>query len=209
MHRSTFCLVMQQAAARARRFSHAVHYQQPLPPCRRLLSRLFQAHSWLTWACALPRPPCPGHASQARSLTLPCASLPVRLKPCFGHFPGFILPTSQSSSCPLPRLHFAHFSAGSLDGFTRFYIPGGLLFHSLVCHRCCGVSQNTYHTLKDLRIVFIDGTVLDTSDPASCQAFLKVGYQKLNSSSFGVWIRQPDGADRTARALLIGWLKAS
>jgi hypothetical protein len=23
---------------------------------------------------------------------------------------------------------------------------------------CCGVSQNTYHTLKDMRIVFVDGT---------------------------------------------------
>ncbi|KAL6754380.1 glycolate dehydrogenase [Haematococcus lacustris] len=37
---------------------------------------------------------------------------------------------------------------------------------------CCGVSQNTYHTLKDMRIVLVDGTVLDTADPASCAAFL-------------------------------------
>ena len=29
------------------------------------------------------------------------------------------------------------------------------------------MSQNTYHTLKDLRVVFVDGTVLDTSDAAS------------------------------------------
>jgi D-lactate dehydrogenase len=36
---------------------------------------------------------------------------------------------------------------------------------------CCGVSQNTYHTLKDLRVVFTDGTVLDTADPESRQAF--------------------------------------
>ena len=39
---------------------------------------------------------------------------------------------------------------------------------------CCGVSQNTYHTLKDLRCVLVDGTVLDTADPASCTAFLEV-----------------------------------
>ncbi len=39
---------------------------------------------------------------------------------------------------------------------------------------CCGVSQNTYHTLKDMRMVFVDGTVLDTADPASREAFLKV-----------------------------------
>ncbi|PNW82667.1 hypothetical protein CHLRE_06g288700v5 [Chlamydomonas reinhardtii] len=38
---------------------------------------------------------------------------------------------------------------------------------------CCGVSQNTYHTLKDMRVVFVDGTVLDTADPNSCTAFMK------------------------------------
>eukprot|EP01025_Chloroclados_australasicus_P005935 TRINITY_DN1193_c0_g1_i3.p1 TRINITY_DN1193_c0_g1~~TRINITY_DN1193_c0_g1_i3.p1 ORF type:complete len:1087 (-),score=151.26 TRINITY_DN1193_c0_g1_i3:409-3669(-) len=37
---------------------------------------------------------------------------------------------------------------------------------------CCGVSQNTYHTLRDMRIVLVDGTVLDTADPLSRQAFL-------------------------------------
>ena len=39
---------------------------------------------------------------------------------------------------------------------------------------CCGVSQNTYHTLRDLRAVFADGSVLDTADPASCDAWVKV-----------------------------------
>ncbi len=39
---------------------------------------------------------------------------------------------------------------------------------------CCGVSQNTYHTLRDMRVVFADGTVLDTADPASCASFLEV-----------------------------------
>lgn len=38
---------------------------------------------------------------------------------------------------------------------------------------CCGVKQNTYHTLKDMRIVFVDGTVLDTGDAASRGAFLE------------------------------------
>lgn len=38
---------------------------------------------------------------------------------------------------------------------------------------CCGVSQNTYHTLRDMRVVFADGTLLDTSDPASRASFLK------------------------------------
>jgi len=36
---------------------------------------------------------------------------------------------------------------------------------------CCGVAQNSYHTVKDLRLVFVDGTVLDTSVPESVAAF--------------------------------------
>lgn len=36
---------------------------------------------------------------------------------------------------------------------------------------CCGVSQNTYHTIKDLRIVMADGTVLDTANEGSTAAF--------------------------------------
>jgi D-lactate dehydrogenase len=38
---------------------------------------------------------------------------------------------------------------------------------------CCGVSQNTYHTLRDMRVVFADGTLLDTADPDSRAAFLE------------------------------------
>ena len=37
-----------------------------------------------------------------------------------------------------------------------------------------GCVAQTYHTLQDMRIVFVDGTVLDTADPASRAAFLKV-----------------------------------
>ena len=36
---------------------------------------------------------------------------------------------------------------------------------------CCGTKQNTYNTLHSLRIVFCDGTVLDTADEASRAAF--------------------------------------
>ncbi|MDQ3002554.1 MAG: FAD-binding oxidoreductase [Fibrobacterota bacterium] len=36
---------------------------------------------------------------------------------------------------------------------------------------CCGVSQNCYRTLDSLRMVLSDGTVLDTSDPASRSSF--------------------------------------
>jgi D-lactate dehydrogenase len=36
---------------------------------------------------------------------------------------------------------------------------------------CCGVAQNTYHTMARLRIVLTDGTMLDSGDPASCDTF--------------------------------------
>ena len=36
---------------------------------------------------------------------------------------------------------------------------------------CCGVSQNTYHTLRDMRVVLVDGTVLDTSSESSRESF--------------------------------------
>ena len=34
--------------------------------------------------------------------------------------------------------------------------------------------MQTYHTLQDMRVVFLDGTVLDTADLTSRQTFLKV-----------------------------------
>ncbi|KDD71791.1 hypothetical protein H632_c4390p0, partial [Helicosporidium sp. ATCC 50920] len=38
---------------------------------------------------------------------------------------------------------------------------------------CCGVAQNSYHTLQNLRLVFADGTVLDTADGESRRRFLE------------------------------------
>jgi D-lactate dehydrogenase len=37
---------------------------------------------------------------------------------------------------------------------------------------CCGVQQNTYHTIKDVRVVFMDGSLLDTSDAHSRNEWL-------------------------------------
>ncbi|WP_104639582.1 FAD-binding and (Fe-S)-binding domain-containing protein [Helicobacter bizzozeronii] len=36
---------------------------------------------------------------------------------------------------------------------------------------CCGVKNNSYNTLKSLRVILADGTLLDTSSPSSVQAF--------------------------------------
>lgn len=54
---------------------------------------------------------------------------------------------------------------------------------------CCGVSQNTYHTLQDMRVVFADGTVLDTADQASRDAFLKVCFHQTPPlpGALGTW----------------------
>jgi D-lactate dehydrogenase len=36
---------------------------------------------------------------------------------------------------------------------------------------CCGTAQNSYNTLKDIRVVFADGSLLDTADADSVTAF--------------------------------------
>jgi D-lactate dehydrogenase len=36
---------------------------------------------------------------------------------------------------------------------------------------CCGTAQNSYRTLQSLRVVLVDGSVLDTADAASREAF--------------------------------------
>jgi len=36
---------------------------------------------------------------------------------------------------------------------------------------CCGIDQNSYKTISDIRIVFYDGTILDTADDESKKAF--------------------------------------
>ncbi|MGQ4878228.1 FAD-binding and (Fe-S)-binding domain-containing protein [Billgrantia sp. LNSP4103-1] len=36
---------------------------------------------------------------------------------------------------------------------------------------CCGTAQNSYRTVRDIRVILADGTRLDTADPASREAF--------------------------------------
>lgn len=38
---------------------------------------------------------------------------------------------------------------------------------------CCGVKQNSYQTIKSLRVILLDGTIVDTSDEKSVESFLK------------------------------------
>ncbi|WP_404343382.1 FAD-binding and (Fe-S)-binding domain-containing protein [Pseudoalteromonas mariniglutinosa] len=38
---------------------------------------------------------------------------------------------------------------------------------------CCGVAQNSYHTVKDMTLIFADGYVLNTRDAKSCEQFLQ------------------------------------
>jgi len=45
---------------------------------------------------------------------------------------------------------------------------------------CCGTSENSYKTMADIRIILPDGTVLDTSDTASCAEFRRTHADFLN-----------------------------
>ncbi len=36
---------------------------------------------------------------------------------------------------------------------------------------CCGTAQNSYQTLAGMRVIFADGAILDTREPASCSDF--------------------------------------
>jgi D-lactate dehydrogenase len=38
---------------------------------------------------------------------------------------------------------------------------------------CCGTAQNSYRTLAGLRVMLADGSLLDTEDPLSVDAFSK------------------------------------
>ena len=38
---------------------------------------------------------------------------------------------------------------------------------------CCGTAQNSYRTIRSIRVVLLDGTVLDTSDKKSIEQFLR------------------------------------
>lgn len=38
---------------------------------------------------------------------------------------------------------------------------------------CCGTAQNSYQTVRSIRVVLVDGTILDTSDHHSVEKFLK------------------------------------
>ena len=48
---------------------------------------------------------------------------------------------------------------------------------------CCGVKDNSYHTLVDIRLVFADGSVLDTSDQDSKINFINEHQSQLNRLS--------------------------
>lgn len=37
---------------------------------------------------------------------------------------------------------------------------------------CCGVAQNSYHTIHSIRVILLDGTILDTASSSSLESFL-------------------------------------
>jgi len=59
---------------------------------------------------------------------------------------------------------------------------GGILANN-ASGMCCGVAQNSYQTLDSMRIILIDGSVVDTADPRSRQSFREVHGDILNGLS--------------------------
>ena len=51
-------------------------------------------------------------------------------------------------------------------------LVGGILNHNS-SGMCCGTAQNSYKTIRSIRVVLLDGTVLDTSDKKSIEQFLR------------------------------------
>ena len=51
-------------------------------------------------------------------------------------------------------------------------LVGGIL-NNTSSGMCCGTAQNSYKTIRSIRVVLLDGTVLDTSDKKSIEQFLK------------------------------------
>ena len=63
---------------------------------------------------------------------------------------------------------------------------------------CCGTAQNSYNTLAAIRVVFADGSVLDTGDAASVAAF-RVSHRPLLDGLAGLAARVAADAALAAR----------
>ncbi|WP_300691483.1 MULTISPECIES: FAD-binding and (Fe-S)-binding domain-containing protein [Helicobacter] len=50
----------------------------------------------------------------------------------------------------------------------------GGIFSNNSSGMCCGVKQNSYHTIKSIRVILNDGYILDTSDEKNIQDFLQI-----------------------------------
>ncbi|KAJ9468649.1 FAD-binding oxidoreductase [Diplonema papillatum] len=59
----------------------------------------------------------------------------------------------------------------------------GGIFNNNSSGMCCGVSQNTFHTVKDVRAVLLDGTVVDTADAATVASFKQTHASLLDDLS--------------------------
>jgi len=68
-------------------------------------------------------------------------------------------------TCDEPLSNFAfhsnlrHYTMGPDPSSIDSCMIGGVVANNS-SGMCCGVKQNSYHTLKDMRIVLVDGTVL-------------------------------------------------
>ena len=76
----------------------------------------------------------------------------------------------------------------------------GGIFNNNSSGMCCGVAQNTYHTVRDCRVVFVDGTVLDTACADSRAAFEASHPHVLASlTSLAARVQADEGLSATIR----------
>lgn len=57
---------------------------------------------------------------------------------------------------------------------------------------CCGTAQNSYHTLESMRLILADGTVLDTADSESRDAFAQSHAALLDALANMGWAARAD-----------------
>ncbi len=57
----------------------------------------------------------------------------------------------------------------------------GGIFSNNSSGMCCGVKQNSYHTIKSIRVILGDGFILDTSDNNNIECFLKTHKELVES----------------------------
>ena len=167
-------------AAHAKKGNHPIQVSAPCPPAfaalhdgvALLLQRLTQLAGHQHHRRCVGYRGCRRHWPYGAWLAPPAETATLRsVQFCCGCRPSspyYWRPIIADSVSPEPQYKIGP-DPSSIDSC----MVGGMVSNNS-SGMCCGVAQNTYHTLKDMRVVLADGSLLDTADPASRAAFLEV-----------------------------------